>query len=83
MLNRLHGDQSKINACLIKENPGHWADGLGSYHNSREYLESTIQDAENILLTRLPDGTVRGMINFMNATIPDTPVDQIKKALVS
>lgn len=36
-----------------------------------------------MLSTRLPDETYRGIINFYTAFTPDTPIDEIQKALVS
>lgn len=80
-MTRLHGDKSKIDACMIKENPGDWQ-GLPA--NSRmEYMESILQQLEYYLSTRVPDDTFRGIINFEKATVPDTPIDDIEKALVS
>lgn len=83
MINRLHGDRSKINACQIKEHPGKWTDYWESYRNTRDYMEIELQQMESVLLTRLPDETFRGVYNFLKATIPDTPIDEIEKALVS
>lgn len=38
---------------------------------------------ETILSTRLNDESFRGIINFMQAFRPDTPIDEVEKALVS
>ena len=68
---------------MIKESPGNWAINLPYRHNSKEYMESELEASKSILSTRLPDETIRGIINFTRATIPDTPIDEIEKALVS
>lgn len=81
VIKELHGDKSKINACMMKENPGHW--NWPSYLNTRREMESTLQKIESIFSTRLPDESFRGLINFLKATIPDTPIDEIERALVS
>lgn len=82
-MSRLHGDQSKINACQIKEKPGMWDDYWSAWHNTEDFMEHKLQKVESILLTRLADENLRGLFNFMKATIPDTPIGEIEKALVS
>lgn len=83
MIERFHGDESKINACAIKEHPGMWEDYWQSYHNTREFMEDDLQRQKSVLMLRLSDETFRGIFNFLKATIPDTPIDKIEKALVS
>lgn len=46
-------------------------------------MENELQVLEDILSTRLTDGTFRGIISFIKATIPGTPIGEIEKALVS
>lgn len=77
---QLHGNESKIHACMIKESPVNWDDGM---RFTKEYMEYQLQGLESMLATRLTDETFRGIINFKRATIPDTPIDDMKKALVS
>lgn len=79
---RLHGDKSKINACMIKESPGNWESNWTSWHNSRELMEYILQQLETILPTRLDDESFRGLLNFKRSTMPDTPINEIEKALV-
>lgn len=83
LIKRFNGDKAKINACLIEENPGYWESYWSSWHNSREYMKSKLIEVESILLTRLTAETYRGILDFKNATIIDTPTDEIEKALVS
>lgn len=68
---------------MMKENPGNWNWESYSYYDTRSYMESTLQNIESILSTRLPDESFRGLINFLKATIPDTPIVGIEGALVS
>lgn len=81
-MKRLNGDKSKIDSCMIKESPGNWENYWTAWHNTREFMEHKLQLLETILPTRLPDETFRGILNFKRATIPDTPIDEIEKALV-
>lgn len=66
---------------MIKENPGNW--NWDSYFNTRSHMENTLQRIESIFSTRLPDESFQGLTNFLRATIPDTPIDEIRSALVS
>lgn len=84
LLKRYQGTDSKIDACRIKANPGNWTDYWKTWMNAREYLEGEVLKVlESMLSTRLTDETYRGLVNFLRATIPDTPIDDIEKALVS
>lgn len=80
MIKQLHGNESKIDACMIRENPVNWEDGM---RLTKEYMEYQLQGLESMLSTRLEDETIRGIINFKRATIPDTSINGIEKALVS
>lgn len=75
-----HGNESKIDACAIKENAINWHDGM---RYTKEFLEYQLQGLESMLSTRLTDETFSGVTNFLRATIPGTPIDEIEKALVS
>lgn len=46
-------------------------------------MKTQIQDLESTLSTRLTDEAYDGIISFLRVTIPDTPIDEIEKALVS
>lgn len=81
-MKQMDGDRSKINACMIKEMPKNWERYWEVWYGSRSYLEHDLQQLESILPIRLPDETFRGILNFKRATIPDTPIDEIEKALV-
>lgn len=78
----LHGNESKINACQIKEHPVLWAN-INSDPKTRKDIENTLHWIESVLLTRLSDESVRDIINFAKATMPVTPIDETEKALVS
>ena len=52
-------------------------------YRSKDRNEQFVKTTEALLSTRLPDETVRGIINFQRITIADTPIDEIEKALVS
>lgn len=71
----MHGDSSKINACLIKENT--------IAETSGPETEKASEMFESILSTRLPDESFRGLINFVKAHRPYAPITEIEKALVS
>lgn len=79
MIGRYHGNETKIDACQIKGDPGKWTNA----HDDRDMMENDLDEYETVLQSRLPDETFRGIFNFLKATIPDTPIDEIGKALVS
>lgn len=71
-----HENNSTVNACIIKKE--------SSENNyMKESMQKRLHLIESILLTRLKDDTVRGVINLYKMTIPDTPIDEIENALVS
>lgn len=76
----MHGNESKIDACMVKENPVVWEIGM---RFTTEFMEYQLQGLESMLSTRLSNETIRGIISFKRATIPGTPTDEIEKALVS
>lgn len=80
MIKELHGDKSRINACMIKENPGHWNEFSDP---SKETMERMFLTNEVLLSTHLTKDIYGGLNNLAKATIPDTPIDEIEKALVS
>lgn len=82
MITALHGDKSKVNACMIKEKAGHWS-SFWSVENRRELMEGHFRGLESILSTRMDNETFRNLIDFLKGTIPDTPISKIEKALVS
>lgn len=74
LLLQFDGDKSKIYACKIHE---------GSPEQfSTEITDLRLQILETILPTRLSDEVFRGILRFENATLPDTPIKEIEKALV-
>lgn len=77
---RLHGNETKINACMIRENPVLWEKEI---HYTKEFTENLLAGLESMLSTRLSDETFRGIINFERATITGTPISAVEKALVS
>lgn len=81
---RIQDNESKVDACKMKEYAGNWGNyWIGSYLlNSRTSMESMLQELEYKLSVRLIDETFRGVINFLRATIRDTPINEIEKALV-
>lgn len=46
-------------------------------------MKFKVEKLENILLARLTADTFHGITNFLRVTAPDTPIDEIEKALVS
>lgn len=62
-------------------NPGRWSDHEPD--NVRENMEDELLMMESILSGSLTEETYAGMMNFLRATLPDTPIDEIQKALVS
>ena len=76
MLQILRADKWKINAYMIKEN-------LANLQFTQDRMERKIGASDSVLSTRLPDETIRGIMNFHQATLPGTPIDEIEKALVS
>lgn len=42
-----------------------------------------VESLEPILSKQLPDESFRGLVNFAKATVPGTPIEEIRKALVS
>lgn len=92
----MHGDQSKLTVCKLKEvNRGNWelywaewikqrkSESYWASLDSQGFMKSILEQNESIFLTRLPEETIRGIMNFEKAAIPGTPDDQIVKALVS
>lgn len=67
---------------MIKESPENWNDHWQPEWSSREYMETQLKAFELVLSTRLTNETIRGIINFMKATIPGTPIKEIERALV-
>lgn len=65
---------------MLKENPVVWEVGM---RFTKEFMEYQLQGLESMLSTRLPVENIRGIIDFKRATIPDTPIVEIEKALVS
>lgn len=84
MLTRLRANMMKIDACMIRANPGNWEHlkHKNPLRNTKEFMEYLLQGLEAVLSIRLPDDTFRGIISFLRATIPGTPIDDIEKALV-
>lgn len=80
LIERFHGDVSKINSCTIEKFPRMWDEYPSSWEHFRE---SILPLEESVLLTRLAVKNVRGMINFVKAAIPGAPIDDIETALVS
>lgn len=79
MITQLHGNTSKISACTIKQ-----SDLARDWNtNLKRTLQRVLNMIETILSTRLNDESFRGIINFMQAFRPDTPIDEVEKALVS
>lgn len=50
---------------------------------TKDEFEYYSKMVESILSLRLPDETFRGQLNIFKAIIPNTPKDEIEKALVS
>lgn len=65
---------------MLKENPGNW--NWSSDLNTRKAMEYMLYRIESILSARLTDETFRGIINFLEATMPDTPIGEIERGLV-
>lgn len=85
VLARLRGNETKIDACMIREAPGNWEQLMheNPLQNTKEFMEYLLQGLETVLSIRLPDETYRGIIDFLRATIPGKPINDIEKALVS
>ncbi|XP_037040224.1 uncharacterized protein LOC119077144 [Bradysia coprophila] len=82
-LERFQGNEAKINACFLKESLeslGNW-ESSSPWQKSKEYIEYELQKLESLLSARLTDETIRGILNFIKATIPNTPIDEIEKSL--
>lgn len=80
----MHGDESKINACMLKENQGLWIDEMRAPKIDRRwYMEYIVKGFEDMVATRVPEETLRGIINIKRAIIPGTSIDNIEKSLVS
>lgn len=76
MIEKYHGDKSKITACVIKESPANWFEPF-------ETMKYDLMVVETIFSARLAEDTFRGIYNFVRATLIDTPIAEIEKALVS
>lgn len=51
--------------------------------DGRKGMERKLQQLESDFTKRFPNETVRGIMNFERAMVPDTPIDEIENALVS
>lgn len=68
-------------ACLISnqtKDMGEMTQKLTKY-----FANLFVESLEPLLAAQLPDETYRGLANFAKATVPDTPIEEIRKALVS
>lgn len=63
------------------KNPANWDNYKP--HNTKEYMEDDLLELEFVLSGHLTEETYGGMMNFLKATMPDTPINEIEKALVS
>ena len=69
---------TKLNACLMKDSK--LAD---DWKKSEERSQAGLHVIETLFSTRLSDDTYRGIVNLIKASRPNTPNDEIEKALVS
>lgn len=67
----------------MKEIPEQWESYFEAYRNSKYYMERMLNDLQLTLSARLTEETYRDILNFERATIEDTPIVEMEKALVS
>jgi len=72
---------SKVDACMVKANKNYANWDNYEPHNTREYMEDDLLRVEFIVQAYLTEDTYGGIINFLKATMPDTPISEIEKAL--
>lgn len=85
MIKQLRGDETKINACVIKENEKllAWDDDELYKTYSRDFMEDSIRIEEYFFSTHVKEENLKGILNFKRATIFDMSTEEIEKALVS